>query len=253
MAKANGKPAAERENQAKTEHQPERPVHEVRIGRIKAAIWANEGDNGTWFNVTVSRSYKDGDEWKSSSSFGRDELLTLAKVADLGEVVNDEVERWVAFFRGLAAAFHFVGERDNSSASPAGRDDFDRVADGGGDFTPHAGDVRLGSRAVENGEARCRIAMLSVERDDGVGEHAGGHLFVLADDRLAQLVANAVVGLFATSHAGDVVRLRLGLNAHEMSFLEGVSLSLDILEVISQPLFVAARRGSLRLRSDRVP
>jgi hypothetical protein len=31
----------------------------------------------------VSRSYKDGDEWKSSSSFGRDELLTLAKVADL--------------------------------------------------------------------------------------------------------------------------------------------------------------------------
>lgn len=61
----------------------QRPVHEVRLGRIRAAIWANEGDNGTWFNVTVSRSYKDGDEWKSSSSFGRDELLTLAKVADL--------------------------------------------------------------------------------------------------------------------------------------------------------------------------
>jgi hypothetical protein len=61
----------------------QRPAHEIRLGRIKAAIWANEGDNGTWFNVTVSRSYKDGDEWKSASSFGRDELLTLAKVADM--------------------------------------------------------------------------------------------------------------------------------------------------------------------------
>ena len=61
----------------------QRPAHEVRLGRIKATIWANQNDNGTWYNVTLSRSYKDGDEWKSSSSFGRDELLTVAKVADL--------------------------------------------------------------------------------------------------------------------------------------------------------------------------
>jgi hypothetical protein len=53
------------------------------LGRIRAAIWANQGDNGTWYNVTLSRNYKDGEEWRSSSSFGRDELLTLAKVADL--------------------------------------------------------------------------------------------------------------------------------------------------------------------------
>lgn len=68
---------------ASQEPAKQRPVHEVRLGRIKAAIWTNEGDNGTWYNVTVSRNYKDGDEWKSSTSFGRDELLTLAKVADL--------------------------------------------------------------------------------------------------------------------------------------------------------------------------
>jgi len=65
------------------ENGKQRPVHEVRLGRIKATIWANQSDNGTWYNVTVSRSYKDGDEWKSSSSFGRDELLTAAKAADL--------------------------------------------------------------------------------------------------------------------------------------------------------------------------
>ncbi len=61
----------------------QRPVHEIRLGRIRAAVWANQGDNGTWYNVTLSRNYKDGDEWRSSASFGRDELLTLAKVADL--------------------------------------------------------------------------------------------------------------------------------------------------------------------------
>ena len=31
-----------------------RPVHEVRMGRIKAAIWENESDNGTFFNVAIS-------------------------------------------------------------------------------------------------------------------------------------------------------------------------------------------------------
>ena len=68
---------------AAQENGKQRPAHEVRLGRIKAAIWANESDNGTWYNVTLSRSYKDGDEWKSAASFGRDELLTLAKVADM--------------------------------------------------------------------------------------------------------------------------------------------------------------------------
>jgi hypothetical protein len=59
-----------------------RPVQEIRMGRIKAAIWENETQNGTRFNVTVTRLYKDGDEWKSSDSFGRDDLPLLGKVLD---------------------------------------------------------------------------------------------------------------------------------------------------------------------------
>lgn len=65
------------------EQNKKRPVHEVRIGPVKAAIWRNEGSNGPWHNVTFERIYKDGEEWKSSSSFGRDELLVVAKVSDL--------------------------------------------------------------------------------------------------------------------------------------------------------------------------
>ncbi len=59
-----------------------RPVHEIRIGRIKAAIWGNETDNGIRHNVTVSRIYKDKDVWKDSDSFGRDDLPLVAKVVD---------------------------------------------------------------------------------------------------------------------------------------------------------------------------
>ena len=34
------------------------------------------------YNVTFSRLYKEGDQWKSTHSFGRNDLLVLAKVAD---------------------------------------------------------------------------------------------------------------------------------------------------------------------------
>lgn len=59
-----------------------RPVHVVRFGALKAAVWENETSAGKMFNVTVSRSYKDGDDWKESQSFGLDDLLPLAKALD---------------------------------------------------------------------------------------------------------------------------------------------------------------------------
>ena len=59
-----------------------RPVHEVRLGAIKAAIWRNDTANGPRHNATFSRLYKDEGQWRSTESFGRDDLLLLAKVAD---------------------------------------------------------------------------------------------------------------------------------------------------------------------------
>ncbi len=59
-----------------------KPIHEVRLGSIKAAVWKNETETGVRYNVTFSRLYKDGDQWGSTESFGRDDLLLLAKVAD---------------------------------------------------------------------------------------------------------------------------------------------------------------------------
>ena len=65
-----------------TETKTTRPVHEVRLGLIKGAIWANTTREGVMFNVTFERSYKDGEEWRTTHSFGRDDLLKVAKLAD---------------------------------------------------------------------------------------------------------------------------------------------------------------------------
>ena len=52
-----------------------KPISEVRIGRVKAAIWPNETEGRTRHNVTFSRLYKDYDQWKSTQSFSRNDLL----------------------------------------------------------------------------------------------------------------------------------------------------------------------------------
>ena len=60
-----------------------KPVHEVRMGRIKAAIWGNTAQAGARHNVTLQRIYKEGQSWKTSESFSRDDLPLVIKVADL--------------------------------------------------------------------------------------------------------------------------------------------------------------------------
>lgn len=78
-----------------------RPIHEIRLGRVKAAIWQNETEHGKRFSVAITRLYRKDDRWESSTSFGRDELPLVTKVADLahtwiyqhgGESANDSLE-----------------------------------------------------------------------------------------------------------------------------------------------------------------
>ena len=59
------------------------PVHEEKLGRMKAVVWENQGPNGSIFNVTFSRLYKDGDDCKESQSFGRDDCLVVARLAEI--------------------------------------------------------------------------------------------------------------------------------------------------------------------------
>ena len=61
-----------------------RPVHEIKLAEIRASIWANQSERrAVWYSVSVSRAYREGDIWKDSTSFGRDDLPLVAKAAEM--------------------------------------------------------------------------------------------------------------------------------------------------------------------------
>lgn len=60
----------------------QKPAQSFRYGNVEAAIWENETEKGTLYNVTLTRHFKDADEWKKTDSFRRDDLLVVAKLAD---------------------------------------------------------------------------------------------------------------------------------------------------------------------------
>ena len=80
-----GQPTDETQTQDGKTERPKRPARTFRMGRIRAALWRNETDNGILYNTTFERIYKVDDEqgWKSSDSFGPNDLLLLGKIADL--------------------------------------------------------------------------------------------------------------------------------------------------------------------------
>ena len=59
-----------------------KPVHKIRAGALEVAIWQREGKNGPFYSVTMSRSYKQGEEWKQADSYDGEDLLLLAKLID---------------------------------------------------------------------------------------------------------------------------------------------------------------------------
>jgi hypothetical protein len=81
MAKSATAPSRPQETPQQRERAANAPVFTCRHGAIKAAVWRNETENnGVMFNTTVSRSYKDGDQWRESGSFGFDDVLIVAEL-----------------------------------------------------------------------------------------------------------------------------------------------------------------------------
>lgn len=64
------------------------PAHVIRYGLVKACVWKNATRDGPRFAVTVIRLYKNGDQWKESQRFGRDDLLLVSKV-------TNEAHSWI--------------------------------------------------------------------------------------------------------------------------------------------------------------
>ncbi len=67
-----------------SEETKNQPVDRIRVGRVEASIWENEGKNGPWKSVTLSRAYEDQDgNLKSTSSFSGTDLLLAAEALRL--------------------------------------------------------------------------------------------------------------------------------------------------------------------------
>lgn len=66
----------------KTKADNNSPAFEARVGSVRVSVWKNESDSGAvYFNTTLERRYRDGDEWKSSTSFTGLGDCTLAAAA----------------------------------------------------------------------------------------------------------------------------------------------------------------------------
>lgn len=57
-----------------------KPAHKIQHRGIAVAIWKNDGKNGPFYSVTLSRRYKQGEEWKESASYDEDDLLLLTEL-----------------------------------------------------------------------------------------------------------------------------------------------------------------------------
>ena len=67
---------------------PSKPVFELRHGLIKVRVWRKRTKLMLRHTVTVTRLFRNGDVWKESSRFGRDDI-------PLVRLLLDEAHTWI--------------------------------------------------------------------------------------------------------------------------------------------------------------
>ena len=61
-------------------HANNKPDYELRLGRVRVAIWKNTTkDNKVWYNVSLTRTWKEEDgKWREASTFsGLSEVVLM--------------------------------------------------------------------------------------------------------------------------------------------------------------------------------
>ena len=64
------------------------PIHEIRRGLIKVRIWRKQTRDTVRHSVTITRLFRNGDVWKESTRFGRDDIPLI-------RLVLDEAHTWI--------------------------------------------------------------------------------------------------------------------------------------------------------------
>ena len=60
-----------------------RPVENFRDGAIQVAVWPRQGQNGTFYEIERTRSYKDkNDEWQKTTLISERDMLKARRLED---------------------------------------------------------------------------------------------------------------------------------------------------------------------------
>jgi hypothetical protein len=63
----------------------DKPIHEIKSGGLKAALWLNERSGKSAHTVRVIRTFKTGDTWRTTSSFYKSDLQKLIRALSQAE------------------------------------------------------------------------------------------------------------------------------------------------------------------------
>ena len=51
-----------------------RPVRTFRLRGVKVAVFENKSEQGAFYKTSLQKIYREGEEWKTTTSLGRDDL-----------------------------------------------------------------------------------------------------------------------------------------------------------------------------------
>ena len=72
-----------------------KPALEIRRGLIKVRVWQRRSNNGVRYSLSVVRLFRNGDHWKESTRFGRDDI-------PLVRLMLDEAHTWMLTNGGVS-------------------------------------------------------------------------------------------------------------------------------------------------------
>jgi hypothetical protein len=62
------------------------PAAKFRVGYVTATVWKNQGNGDReFYNTVVSKSYKDGDEYKDTDQLGHGDVVCAIKALERAE------------------------------------------------------------------------------------------------------------------------------------------------------------------------
>jgi hypothetical protein len=99
MPQSNTAPRHANEN-ART---PRQPVDKFTDGHVQVSIWENEGVKGAFRAATIQLRYKDGNDWKTGTSYGPTDLEHLETAA---REARRRIREWQQESRGGSAPKH---------------------------------------------------------------------------------------------------------------------------------------------------